>query len=160
MNKSWWASGGTYRFIGKLLFPCNPSGLCGYFNPSIPWVSPMAIDMQALRACVFQITIAVASTFPAFCHYTACKYPPACGDSILQLLQSPIGEWRYHFATVAKPCQQVATPFYNTCKTLSECGDTPLQQMQSFCPPGCSFIKSSKGRMGVRSSSSNRIYLT
>ena len=52
MNKSWRASGGTYRFIGKFYFHASPPGLCGYFNPSIPWVSPMAIDMQALRAGV------------------------------------------------------------------------------------------------------------
>ena len=40
------------RFIGKFYFHASPPGLCGYFNPSIPWVSPMAIDMQALRAGV------------------------------------------------------------------------------------------------------------
>lgn len=71
------------------------------------------------------------SHFSLFSHYTACKYPSASGYSILQHLQSPIGKWRYHFATLAKPLRQVATPFYNTCKTLSASGDTPLQQMQS-----------------------------
>ena len=71
------------------------------------------------------------SHFSLFSHYNACKYPSASGDSILQQLQSSIGKWRHHFATVAKPCQQVAIPFCNSCKALSACGDTPLQQMQS-----------------------------
>ena len=31
----------------------SPPGLCGCFYPSIPWVSPMAIDIQALRACMW-----------------------------------------------------------------------------------------------------------
>ena len=118
-------------------FSANPykQAFCfGFFTTAIGFTPPflhlltirLFLPAGQLKATALS-ALHAPSHFLLFSHYTACKYPSASGDSILQHLQSPIGEWRYHFATVAKPCQHMAIPLCNTCKAPSACGETPLQ---------------------------------
>ena len=65
------------------------------------------------------------------CALHAAQVPSTTVDRWLQHLQSPINNYQNHFASIAKPCQQLLRGLSKRCSVYSTIVDRALQKMRA-----------------------------